>query len=94
MARSVIAPYQSVTTSATTPGGASRPGEPHNLLLYACCYGLVKQQAYDNKSCCCTLAVTARRDASPYRTMMYVPAGLLLLSARRPFCTVNVKFAE
>ena len=27
---------------------------------------LLKQQAYDNKSCCCTLAVTARRDASPH----------------------------
>ena len=59
---------------------------------------LLKQQAYDNKSCCCTLAVTARRDASPhlaspYRTMMYMPLGLLFVNVRRPSCTVSAKFS-
>ena len=35
---------------------------------------LLKQQAYDNKSCCCTLAVTARRDASPHQAARSVIA--------------------
>ena len=38
-AASARRPYQSFATSATAPGGASRPGEPHNLLLYACRHG-------------------------------------------------------
>ena len=32
-------------TSATAPGGASRPGEPKNLLLYACCNGSARRLA-------------------------------------------------
>ena len=61
---------------------------------------LLKQQAYDNKSCCCTLAVTARRDASPhqaarsviapyraspYRTMMVRPRLRRQVYVRRTF---------
>ena len=67
--------------------GAGELARAHKVSCFKSLFPIIRRLGGELRRCALTSGF------SGYRTMMYMPLGLLFVNVRRPSCTVSAKFS-